>query len=110
MLIDKEYRSMAVYLDTKEEVDRLLAKMTVTVANGSIYIFIRCYMSSIRVVLSLPPLRPFTPPLPSASPIAGQCALPGHSASTCTSMAFKCAPCGGMDGPKATDAGRLINR
>ena len=32
--IEKEYRWMVVYLDTKEEVDRLLAKMTVTMANG----------------------------------------------------------------------------
>lgn len=30
--VDKEYRSMVVYLDTKEKVDRLLAKMTVTMA------------------------------------------------------------------------------
>jgi hypothetical protein len=28
--VDKEYRSMVVYLDAKEEVDRLFAKMTVT--------------------------------------------------------------------------------
>ena len=34
VLIDKEYRSMVVYLDTKEEVDGLLAGMTVTMANG----------------------------------------------------------------------------
>jgi hypothetical protein len=32
--IDKEYRSMVVYPDAKEEVDMLLAKMTVTMANG----------------------------------------------------------------------------
>lgn len=34
MSIDKEYRSIVVYLDAKEEFDRLLAKMTVTIANG----------------------------------------------------------------------------
>lgn len=33
--VDKEYRSMVVYLDTKEEVNRLLAGMAVTTANGS---------------------------------------------------------------------------
>ena len=34
MCIDKEYRSMVVYLDTKEEVGRFLAKMMVTMVNG----------------------------------------------------------------------------
>jgi hypothetical protein len=32
--VDKEYRTMVVYLDRKEEVDRLLAKITVEMANG----------------------------------------------------------------------------
>ncbi len=32
--VDKEYRTMVVYLDKKEEVDRLLAGMTVEMANG----------------------------------------------------------------------------
>ena len=31
---DKEYRSMVVYLDMKEEVDRLLTGVTVHMANG----------------------------------------------------------------------------
>ncbi|KAM4058177.1 DDE superfamily endonuclease [Hirsutella rhossiliensis] len=32
--VDKEYRSLVVHLDKKEEVDRLLAKRTVEMANG----------------------------------------------------------------------------
>ena len=32
--VDKEYRSMVVHLDRKEEVDRLLTKMTVRMTNG----------------------------------------------------------------------------
>jgi hypothetical protein len=32
--IDKEYRIMVVYVDKKEKADRLLAKMTVQMANG----------------------------------------------------------------------------
>ena len=67
MSIDKEYRSMVAYLDTKEEVDRLLAKITVTMANGE------CAYSRPFVigrltctVLSLPPLRPSALPLSSA--------------------------------------------
>jgi hypothetical protein len=32
--VDKEYRTMVVYLDRKEEVDRLLTKITVEMANG----------------------------------------------------------------------------
>lgn len=37
--IDKKYRSMVVYLDTRGEVDRLLTGMTVTIANGD-----RCHL------------------------------------------------------------------
>ena len=32
--VDKEYRTMVVYLDKKEEVDRLLEQVTVEMANG----------------------------------------------------------------------------
>jgi hypothetical protein len=32
--VDKEYRTIVVYLDKKEEVNRLLAKITVEMANG----------------------------------------------------------------------------
>jgi hypothetical protein len=56
--IDKEYRSMVVYLDAKEEMDRLLAKMTVTMANGECIQPSICRRSSTCAVLSLPPLWP----------------------------------------------------
>ncbi|KAH9203832.1 hypothetical protein DL95DRAFT_472038 [Leptodontidium sp. 2 PMI_412] len=64
--VDKEYRSMVIYLDTKEEVDRLLAEMTVTMANGECASPIR-HKPSTCAMLSLSPLWPFTLPLPSAS-------------------------------------------
>ncbi|KAG4442881.1 hypothetical protein IFR05_001677 [Cadophora sp. M221] len=89
--VDKEYRSMVVYLETKGEVDRLLAKMTVTMANGECAYtrpFVigrqpaRCYRCHLYGHL---PYRCRAP-----APVCGQCALPGHAASTCTSMTFKC--------------------
>jgi hypothetical protein len=109
--IDKEYRSMVVYLDTKEEVDRLLAKMTVTVANGECAYTrpfaigrqpARCYRCHLYGHLHYRCRAP--------APICGQCALPGHSASTCTSTTFKCAPCGGKGAHKATDPGCPVYR
>ncbi|PVH71408.1 hypothetical protein DL98DRAFT_596959 [Cadophora sp. DSE1049] len=44
------------------------------------------------------------------APICGQCALPGHSASICTSTTFKCALCGGKGAYKATDPGCPVYR
>ncbi|KAF8846406.1 hypothetical protein BDZ45DRAFT_682538 [Acephala macrosclerotiorum] len=109
--VDKEYRSMVVYLDTKGEVDELLAKMTVTMANGECAYtrpFVigrqpaRCYRCHLYGHLHYRCRAP--------APICGQCALPGHSASTCTSTTFKCAPCGGKGAHKATDPGCPVYR
>jgi hypothetical protein len=41
--IDKEYCSIVVYLDTKEEINRLLAKITITMANGE-YAYTRLFV------------------------------------------------------------------
>jgi hypothetical protein len=111
VLVDKEYRSMVVYLDTKEEADRLLAKMTVTMANSEC-VFTRPF------TVSRQPARCYRCHLYSylyyrcqaPAPIYGQYVLPGHSASTCTSTTFKCAPCGGKGAHKATDPGCLVYR
>lgn len=109
--VDKEYRSMVVYLDTKEEVDRLLAKMTVTMANGECAYtrpFVigrqpaRCYRCHLYGHLHYRCRAP--------APVCGQCALPGHAASTCTSTTFKCAACGGKSAHKATDSGCPVYR
>jgi hypothetical protein len=109
--VDKEYRSMVVYLDAREEVDMLLAKMTVTMANGECAYtrpFVigrqpaRCYRCHLYGHLHYRCRAP--------APICGQCALPGHSASTCTSTTFKCAPCGGKGAHKATDPGCPVYR
>jgi len=109
--VDKEYRSMVVYLDTKEDVDGLLAKMTVTMANGECAYtrpFIigrqpaRCYCCHLYGHLHYRCRAP--------APICGQCALPGHSASTCTSTTLKCAACGGKGAHKATDPGCPVYR
>ena len=85
--IDQEYRSMVVYLDTKEEVDRLLAKMTVTMANGE------CAYTRPFVIGSQPAYRchiyghlHYRCRVPA--PICGQCALPDirhrHALVACT--------------------------
>jgi len=87
--IDKEYRTMVVYLD-KKEVDGLLAKMTVEMANGECA-FTRPFVQGLQ------PARCYRCHLyghlhyrcKAPTPICGQCALPGHSASTCTSDVFK---------------------
>jgi hypothetical protein len=65
--MDKEYRSMVVYLDAKEEVDRLLAEVTVTMANGE-YAYTRpfvigrhparCYRSIFTVIYATAAERP----------------------------------------------------
>ncbi|KAH8800203.1 hypothetical protein F5884DRAFT_809637, partial [Xylogone sp. PMI_703] len=106
--VDKEYRSMIVHLDTKEEVDRLLAKMMVTMANGECA-FTRPF------VISRQPARCYRCHLyghlhyrcKAPAPICGQCALSGHSASTRTSTTFKCAAKGAH---KATDPGCPVYR
>ena len=111
MSTDKEYRSMVMYLDTKEEVDRLLTGMTVTMANGE------CAYTR-PFVLGLQPARCYRCHLyghlhyrcQAPSPICGQCALPGHTASACTSTTFKCAACGGKGAHKATDPGCPVYR
>jgi hypothetical protein len=104
--VDKEYRSIVVYLDAKEEVDRLLAKMTVTMPNGECAYTrpsvigrqpARCYRCHLYGHLHYRYRAP--------APVCGQCALPGHAASTCTSTTFKCAACGGKSAHKATDSG-----
>jgi hypothetical protein len=59
--VDKEYRSMVLYLDAKEEVDRLLAKMTVTMANGECAYTRPCYRCHLYCHLHYHSL-----PLPSA--------------------------------------------
>jgi hypothetical protein len=109
--VDKEYRSMVVYLDTKEEVDRLLAKMTVTMANGECAYtrpFVigrqpaRCYRCQLYGHLHYRCRAP--------AQICGQCACPGHSASSCTSTIFKCASCGGKGAHRATDPGCPVYR
>jgi hypothetical protein len=65
---DKTYCSLVVYLDAKEEVDRLLAKMTVTMANGECA-YTRPFVLGRQPgkVLPLPPLWPSTLPVSSAS-------------------------------------------
>lgn len=109
--VDKEYRSIVVYLDRREDVDQLLAKMTVTMANGECAYtrpFVigrqpaRCYRCHLYGHLHYRCRAP--------APVCGQCALPGHSASTCTSASFKCAPCGGKGAHKATDPGCPVYR
>jgi hypothetical protein len=109
--VDKEYRTMVVYLDRKEEVDRLLAKITVEMANGECAFtqpfvqglqLARCYRCHLYGHLHYRCKAP--------TPICGQCALPGHSASTCTSTTFKCAACGGKGPHKATDPGCPVYR
>src|ERR1700722_17979486 len=101
--VDKECRTMVVYLDEKEEVDKLLAKMTVEMANGECAFAwpfdqglqpARCYHCHFYGRLQYRCKAP--------APICRQCALPGHSASTCTSTIFKCAACGGKGPQKAT--------
>jgi hypothetical protein len=108
---DKKYRTMVVYLDQKEEVDGLLAKMTVKMANGECAFtrpFIqglqpaRCYRCHLYGHLHYRCRAP--------SPICGQCALSGHSASTCASDVFKCAACGGKGPHEATDPGCPVYR
>jgi hypothetical protein len=109
--IEKEYRSMVVYLDKKEEADRLLAGKTVTMANGE------CAYTR-PFVIGLQPARCYRCHLyghlhyrcQAPTPICGQCAAPGHSASTCTSTTFKCAACGGKGAHKATDSGCPVYR
>jgi hypothetical protein len=109
--IDKEYRSMVVYLDKKEEVDGMLARMTVEMANGECA-FTRPFVQGLQ------PARCYRCHLyghlhyrcKAPTPICGQCALPGHSASTCTSDVFKCAACGGKGPHKATDPGCPVYR
>ena len=109
--VDKEYRSVVVYLDAKEEVDKLLTGSTVTMANGECAYtrpFVvgrqpaQCYRCHLYGHLHYRCRAP--------TPICGQCALPGHSASVCTSTTFKCAPCGGKGAHKATDPGCPIYR
>ncbi|KJZ69937.1 hypothetical protein HIM_10675 [Hirsutella minnesotensis 3608] len=109
--VDKEYRSLVVHLDKKEEVDRLLAKRTVEMANGE------CAYTR-PFVQGLQPARCYRCHLyghlhyrcKAPAPICGQCAQPGHSASTCTSDVFKCAACGGKGAHKATDPGCPVYR
>jgi hypothetical protein len=102
--INKENRTMVVYLDKKEEVNRLLVNRTVEMANGECAftrLFVqglqqaRCYRCRLYGNLHIRCRAP--------TPICGQCALPGHSASACTSHIFKCAACGGKGPHKATD-------
>ena len=109
--VGKEYRSMVVYLDKKEEVNQLLAKMTVEMANGECA-FARPFVQGLQ------PARCYRCHLyghlhyrcKAPTPICGQCAQPGHSASTCTSNVFKCAACGGKGAHKATDPGCPVYR
>jgi hypothetical protein len=79
---DKEYRTMVVYLDKKEEVDGLLAKMTVEMVNDECAFtrpFVqglqpaRCYRCHLYGHLHYRCRAPTS--------ICGQCAAPGHSAS-----------------------------
>jgi len=64
--IDKEYCTVAVYLDKKEEVDRLLMKMAVEMANGELYSAVRSGTSA-RKMLPLLRLWTFTLPLQGTS-------------------------------------------
>jgi hypothetical protein len=102
---------MVVYLDTKEEVDRLLVGMTATMANREcVYTRLftigrqlaRCYRYYLYGHLHYRYRAP--------APICGQCALPGYSTLTCTPKTFKCAPCGGKGAHKATNPGCLVYR
>lgn len=103
---DKEYCAMVVYLDKKEEVDGLLAKTTVEMANSE------CAFTP-PFVQGLQPARCYRCHLyghlhyccKASTPICEQCVAPGHSTSTCTSDVFKCAACGGKGPYKATDLG-----
>ncbi|KAH7118403.1 hypothetical protein EDB81DRAFT_618150, partial [Dactylonectria macrodidyma] len=94
--VDKDYRSMVVNVDKKEEANRLLAKQTVEMANGECAFtrpFVqglqpaRCYRCHLYGHLHYRCKAPV--------PICGQCAQPGHFASACTSDVFKCAACNG---------------
>lgn len=109
--IGKVYRTMVVHLDKKEEVDRLLVNRAVDMANGECAFtqsFVqglqqaKCYRYHLYGHLHYR-CRALTP-------ICGQCALPGHSASACTSDVFKCAACGGKGPHKATDPGCPVYR
>lgn len=109
--VDKEYSSMVVHLDTKEEADRLLEKITVLMPNGEcaytrpFYPSVqppRCYRCHLYGHLHYRCQAP--------TPVCGQCAQPGHSASVCTSTDFKCAACGGKGPHKATDPGCPVYR
>jgi hypothetical protein len=109
--VDKEYRSMVVYVDRKEEANRLLAKQTVEMANGECAFtrpFVqglqpaRCYRCHLYGHLHYRCKAPV--------PICGQCAQPGHFASACTSDVFKCAACNGKGAHKATDPGCPVYR
>jgi hypothetical protein len=109
--VDKEYRTMVVYLDKKEEVDRLLTRAAVEMASGECAFtqpfvqglqLARCYRCHLYGHLHYRCKAP--------APIYGQCTLPGHSASTCTSTAFKCAACGGQGPDMATHHGYPVYR
>ncbi|KFA80208.1 hypothetical protein S40288_09886 [Stachybotrys chartarum IBT 40288] len=103
--VDKEYRSMVVYVDKKEEANRLLAKQTVEMANGECAFtrpFVqglqpaRCYRCHLYGHLHYRCKAPV--------PMCGQCAQPGHFASGCTSDVFKCAACPSNHGRNGTSS------
>ena len=88
-------------MDAKEEVDRLLAKDDRYYDKRRVCIHSPIYRGSSGTIA----VMAIYIIVVGADRYCGQCALPGHAASTSTSTTVKCAACGGKGAHKARDAG-----